>query len=289
MLVFAHVVEAGSFSGAGRRLGLAKSSVSKHVAKLEARLGAQLLHRTTRAVALTEVGRAFHDRCARIAREIEEAEREAGRAHASPQGLLKLNVPASLGRLRLAPLIAEFLAEHPKVRVDVALDERFVNAVEGGFDVTVRVTRALDDSSLIARRLAPTRIVVCGAPSYLRERGVPRTPAELARHECLSYSHARHEAWRFAGCAADVEVAVAGRFRANDGDALREAALAGMGLAQVPEFIVAPELTRGALQAVLEPYEVSSCAIWALYPPSRYLSPNVRAFVDLLARRLCRS
>ncbi len=287
MLVFAHVVEAGSFSGAGRRLGLAKSSVSKHVAQLEARLGAQLLHRTTRAVSLTELGRAFHDRCARIAREIDEAEQEARRAHAAPQGLLRLNVPASFGRLRLAPVIAEFLAEHAKVHVEVTLDERVVNAIEGGFDVTVRVARALADSSLIARRLAANRIVVCGAPEYLRRRGVPRTPADLARHECLLYSHAPRDAWRFAGCAP--EVSVAGRFRANDGDALREAALAGLGLAQVPAFIVAPELARGDLEAVLEPYEPRASAIWALYPPGRYLSAKVRAFVDLLARRLAHS
>ncbi len=286
MVVFAQVVEAASFSGAARRLGISKSSVSKHVAQLEDRLGAQLLHRTTRRLSLTEAGRAFYERCAQIVREVEEAELEVGRSHAAPQGLLKVNAPMSFGQLRLAPVLAEFLARHPRVRVEMTLDDRVVNTIEGGFDVTIRVAPALADSSLIARRLAPNRVVVCGAPDYLARRGVPRTPADLVQHECLLYTYlSSRDAWHFVGPEGDEWVTVAGSFRANNGDVLREAALAGLGLVQLPSFIVGPDLARGSLEAVLVPYEDRSTAIWALYSPTRHLSAKVRAFVDFLAER----
>ncbi|MGI0028305.1 MAG: LysR family transcriptional regulator [Nitrososphaera sp.] len=286
MVVFAQVVEAESFSGAARRLGLSKSSVSKHVTQLEDRLGAQLLHRTTRRLSLTEVGRAFYERCAQIVREVEEAELEVGNAYEAPQGLLKVNAPMSFGQLRLAPVIAEFLGRHPKVRVEMVLDDRVVNTIEGGFDVTIRVARALADSSLIARRLAPNRVVVCGSPAYLARRGVPRTPAELVRHDCLLYTYlASRDAWHFVGPEGEEWVSVSGSFRANNGDALREAAIAGLGLAQLPSFIVGADLARGALQAVLVAFEDRSTAIWALHSPTRHLSTKVRAFLDFLAER----
>ena len=287
MAVFAQVVEEESFSGAARRLGLSKSSVSKHVTQLEERLGAQLLHRTTRRLSLTEVGRAFYERCAQIVREVEEAELEVGNAQEAPQGLLKLNAPMSFGHLRLAPVIAEFLGQHPRLRVEMVLDDRVVNAIEGGFDVTIRVAPALADSSLIARRLAPNRVVVCGSPDYLARRGVPRTPADLVRHACLLYTYvAPGDAWHFVGPQGGEWVPVSGSFRANNGDVLREAAIAGLGLVQIPSFIVGPDLARGALQAVLVPFEDRSTAIWALYSPTRHLSTKVRAFLDFLAERL---
>lgn len=286
MAVFARVVEAGSFSAAARSLGLSKSSVSKHVAQLEAHLGAQLLHRSTRRVSPTEIGRAFQERCARIALEVEAAEREVGRSQAAPQGRLKVNAPMSFGQLRLAPLVAEFLAGHPRVRVDITLDDRVVNAIEGAFDVTIRVAASLADSSLIARRLAPNRVVVCGAPAYLKRRGVPRAPADLPRHDCLLYTLAARDAWRFVAPGGDACVSVAGSLCANNGDVLREAAVAGLGLAQLPFFIVAADLARGALEVVLESYEDRSTAVWALYSPTRHPSAKVRAFVDFLAQRL---
>ncbi len=174
MVVFAQVVEATSFSGAARRLGLSKSPVSKHVAQLEDRLGAQLLRRTTRRLSLTEVGRAFYERCAQIVREVEDAELEVGRTHAAPRGLLEVNAPMSFGQLRLAPVLAEFLARHPKVRVEMALDDRVVNTIEGGFDVTIRVAPALADSSLIARRLASE------SRGRVRRSRLPRAPRRPA-------------------------------------------------------------------------------------------------------------
>jgi DNA-binding transcriptional LysR family regulator len=281
MAVFVQVVETASFSEAARRVGLSKSSVSTHVAQLEERLGAQLLHRTTRRLALTEVGRVFYERSAKIVHEVEEAELEARRSHAAPQGLLKVNAPLTFGQLQLAPAIAEFLGNYREVRIDVTLNDRVMNPFEGGFDVTVRVTPPLADSSLIARRLAPNRLVVCGAPEYLARRGVPQRPADLVQHECLVYTH--FDAWRFAHADGPKSVRVAGRLRCNNGDLLRSAALRGLGLAQLPTFIVGPDIARGALQTVLVSYEDRSTGIWALYSPTRHLSAKVRAFVDFLA------
>jgi DNA-binding transcriptional LysR family regulator len=285
MAVFVQVVETASFSEAARRIGLSKSTVSAHVAQLEERLGAQLLHRTTRRLALTEVGRTFYERSAKIVHEIEEAELEARRSHATPRGILKVNAPVTFGHLQLAPVIAEFLSRYPEVRVDMRLDDRVVNPVEGGFDVTVRVTPPLADSSLIARRLARNRLVVCGAPEYFARRGVPQRPADLAHHDCLIYTHLLSDAWRFVDVDVPESVTVAGSLRSNNGDVLRLAAVRGVGLVQLPTFIVGPDLRRATLQAVLVPYEDRSTGIWALYSPTRHLSAKVRAFVDFLTAR----
>jgi DNA-binding transcriptional LysR family regulator len=284
MVVFAHVVEAESFSEAARRLALSKSQVSKQVAALEARLGAQLLHRSTRKLSLTEAGRGFYERCSEIVRAVEEAERAVIHAQSTPRGLLRVNAPMSFGQLVLAPLLPAFLAQHPELRVDLVLDDRRVDLIEGGFDLTIRIAPRLADSSLIARRIAPTRVVVCGAPDYLARRGVPETPEDLGAHACLLYSY--RERWQFRGPSGERSVGVAGPLLANNGDALREAALAGLGLVQLPRFLVAAELASGALYAVLEPYEHPGAAIWALYSPTRHLSGKVRAVVDFLAERL---
>lgn len=288
LVVFAQVVESSGFSAAARRLGLSTSAVSKHVAQLEARLGAQLLHRTTRRLSLTEVGRGFYEHCVRIVRELEEAELAVNRAHTEPQGVLKVNAPMSFGQLCLAPAMARFLDRHPKIRIDLALDDRRVDPVEGGFDVTIRIA-ALGDSSLVARRLAPNRVVVCGSHAYLTRHGIPRRPDDLRSHNCLLYAYlSSRDAWHFVGAEREEWVTVGGTLRANNGDVLREAALAGVGLVQMPSFIVGPDLARGALRAVLESYEDRTLSVWALYPPTRHLAPKVRAFIDFLARSFVR-
>jgi DNA-binding transcriptional LysR family regulator len=283
MLVFSHVVEAGSFSEAARRLALSKSQVSKHVAALEQRLGAQLLHRSTRKLSLTETGRSFYERCVRIVREVEDAERAVTSAQATPRGLLRVNAPMSFGHLALAPALPRFLSHHPDLRVELVLDDRCVDVIEGGFDVTIRAAKELSDSSLIARRIAPTRIVVCAAPDYLARRGVPETPDELGAHDCLRYAY--RERWIFQGPTGERSVGVSGPLLANNGDALREAALAGLGLVQLPSFLVRAQLASGALCTVLEHFEDRSASVWALYSPTRHLSRKVRAFVDYLCAR----
>lgn len=284
MAVFAAVVEAKSFSAAARRLGVSKSAVSKQVARLEQRLGARLLNRTTRRLALTEAGMAFYEHCARILAEAGEAELAVTRLHGRPRGTIRINAPMTFGLMHIAPAVSDFLAENPELRVDMVLDDRFVDLIDEGFDVAVRIG-ALADSSLVARRLAPVRTVVCGAPDYFRRRGEPALPADLADHNCLLYAYESTAEWRFEGPDGALAVRVRGDFRANNGDALRAVALAGHGITLIPTFIVGEDLASGRLRTVLDDYRVPERAVHAVYPHRRYLSPKIRAFVDFFAAR----
>ena len=284
--VFTQVVDAGSLSVAARRLGVSRSAVSKQLARLEDRLGARLVQRTTRRLALTEAGAEFYARCTRIVHDLEEAERGVGRLHAAPRGLLKVNAPMTFGHRHIAPAIGEFLRRYPEVQVEMTLNDQVVNMIEGGFDVTIRVVPALADSNLVARRLAPNRIVVCGAPAYFATHGRPRTPRDLVHHNCLHYTYlSTANLWHFVGPHGVESVEASGSLRANNGDALQAAARAGVGLAQLPTFIAGADLASGALETVLERYEDRSTSIWALYPTARHLSPKVRVFLDFLAAR----
>jgi DNA-binding transcriptional LysR family regulator len=190
----------------------------------------------------------------------------------------------SFGQLHVAPVITEFLERYPDVRIEMTLNDRVVDLVEEGFDLAIRIGR-LADSSLVARKIAPSRRVICGAPAYLDRRGVPAHPRDLAQHECLVYTYQAQPEWTLRDGAAEVKVAVTGRLRANNGDVLRTAALAGAGLALLPTFIVGDDLRAGTLRAVLGDYECKETAVFAVYPPSRHPSPKVRAFVDFLLSR----
>ena len=281
--VFVQVVERKSFSAAARHLGVGVSTVSKHIAHLESWLGAKLLHRTTRCLSLTEVGGVFHQRCIRIVAELGDAEVAASELQGTPQGLLRVNAPLTFGLLHVMPAISEFLQRYPDVKVDHTLNDRALDPIEGGFDVTVRIVAKLPPSDLIARKLAPNRLVVCGSPAYLALAGVPSGPRDLAHHSCLTYTYlASPSVWRF-GPHGETSVAVSGRVRANSGDALRDAAVAGLGLVQLPVFIVADALAAGLLQVVLEDHASLETWIYALHP--RRASAKVRAFVDFLAGR----
>lgn len=285
MAVFAQVVEEKSFSGAARRLGLSKAAVSRQVAALEDALGSQLLNRTTRRLSLTEAGLVLYEHCARIAAEAEAAERAAANLSAAPRGLLKVNAPMSFGQLHLAPALAAFLARYPEVELEVTLNDRYVNLIEEGFDLAVRIGR-LEDSSLIARRLAGARQILCAAPAYLARRGAPDAPLALKDHDCLLYSYQRSpNEWRFKGPRGEERVRVQGRFTANNGDVLRQAALDGLGVALLPSFIVGPDLRSGALTELLTAYRPPELGVHAVYPASRHLSPKVRRLVDFLAAR----
>lgn len=282
--VFARVVERKSFSAAARCLGLTTSAVSKQVSRLEASLGTRLLNRTTRSLSLTEAGATFYGRCVRILAEISAAEEAVGQLRERPRGTLRVSAPMSFGQLHVAPAIPEFLARYPEIRIDMTLDDRFVDLVEEGFDLAIRIAR-LPDSTLVARKLASSRRVVCGSPSYLSQHGVPEHPRDLAGHNCLLYSYQRENEWRFRGPRGEAKVTVLGSFRANNGDVLRAAALAGLGLVLLPTFIVGTDLRAGTLRAVLTSYAVSEEAVYAVYPHARHLSPKIRAFVDFLAKR----
>ena len=275
---FQKVVETGSFTAAAQALGITKSAVSKHVSRLEDRLGIRLLDRTTRRLRPTEVGAAFHQRISRILSDIEEAEDAAASLQAEPRGTLRVNAPVSFGVRHLGPLLNGFLDSHPGLSVDLVLNDRVVDLIDEGFDMAVRIAD-LADSSLIARRLAPARRVVCAAPDYWARHGKPRSPEELSGHECLAYSYMPgSREWIFGSGSR----AVAGRLTANNGDLLSAAAVAGLGVILSPTFIVGDDLRAGRLETALEEWEGPPLSIHAVYPHNRHLSAKVRAFVDYL-------
>jgi DNA-binding transcriptional LysR family regulator len=286
MEAFARVAEMGSFSAAARRLRTSKSLVSRQVAALEAELGVRLLHRTTRSLTLTEEGRGYREEVVRILAEIQDANMSVSRMQAAPRGRLKVNAPMSFSFLHLAPAIPDFLRRYPDVDLDMTLNDRFVDLVDEGFDMAVRIGR-LTDSALIARKLAPMRPMVCASPAYLKEHGVPSKPADLRQHQCLCNStNTLIDEWRFIdGGGRPVSVQIKGRLRANNGDTLRVAALNGMGLVYLPTFFIGGDLQAGTLVSVLSDYMPQDAGIYAVYPHSRHLLPKVRAFVDFLAER----
>ncbi len=287
MAVFARVVELESFTAAAAELRMSKSSVSKAIAALEDRLGARLLNRSTRRLALTEVGRGFYERCARIVAEAEEAELAVTHLQAAPRGTLRINAPVSFGALHLGPALASFMASYPELKVEIELADRFVDLLEEGYDVVVRIAEQLPDSSLIARRIAENDVVVCASPAYWQRRGRPEVPQDLAGHACATYAYSPspHD-WAFVGGdGRRLTVRVAGPLHTNNGDAALHAALAGLAVARLPRFICARELAAGRLETVLEDAMPPPTGIYAIYPHSRHLSAKVRAFVDFLATR----
>lgn len=283
--IFVRIAETGSFSAAARDLGLSKSVVSKKLAALEDRLGGRLINRTTRRLSLTEVGIVFLERAQRILAELEEAEQAVGQFNTEPRGVLRVNAPMSFGILHVAPALGEFMALYPDLSVTLDLGDRQVDLVDEGYDMAVRIA-ALPDSSLIARRLAPARQVVCASPAYWQRRGQPAHPRDLAGHDGLIYTYQRSpNDWRFRDGDGSFAVHVDGRLAANNGDVLREAALAGLGVCMAPTFIVGEDLRAGRLRAVLDDYIEDGLAIYAVYPHRRHLSAKVRAVVDFLAVR----
>lgn len=281
---FAAVIDCGGFSAAAQRLKVTKSAVSKQVSRLEERLGARLLNRTTRRLSLTEAGQAFHQHCLRILAEAEEAELAVSHLHASPRGLLRVSAPMSFGVRHLGPALCPFLERYPDLSLEVSFDDRLVDVLAEGFDVVVRISR-LADSSLIARRLAPVRRVVVASPAYVAARGMPQHPADLAHHTGLLYTlQTDLHTWPLVHAdGTRVDISVTGRVHMNNGDALREAAVAGLGIILTPTFIVGDDLKSGRLVRVMPEWSAPEIAVYAVYPPGRHLSAKVRAFVDYLA------
>lgn len=285
--VFAKVAAVGSLSAAGRTMGMSQTMVTKHIAALEARLGVKLFHRTTRRLSITEAGRNYLETAERILADIEAADAVVAADRFEPRGLLRLNVPVAFGTRQIAPLLFEFARRHPLVTVELGLNDRLVDLADEGWDLAIRIG-SLSNSSLIARRIAPSRTVVCAAPSYLAARGQPRTITELAEHNCLGYtlsSVTGVDQWIF-GAKRDVTVHVVGNLRANNGEALRTAAIAGQGLAYLPTFIVADDMRAGTLVALdLDQPTVEFGGIYAVFLPDRHPAAKVRAFIDFIANR----
>jgi DNA-binding transcriptional LysR family regulator len=287
MAIFARVVESGSFTSAAAQLVMSKSAVSKAVAALEDRLGARLLNRTTRRLALTEVGRAFYERCARIVAEAEEAELAVTRLQDTPRGTLRVNAPVSFGVRHLAPAISDFMARHPELSVDIDLVDRYIDLIEEGYDLALRIASELPDSSLIARRITNNEMVVCASPAYWNRRGRPARPEDLANHDCVTYAYSRSPGeWPLRGPdGSRVSVRVSGRLHSNNGDIALSAALAGHGVAHLPRFLCGPHLATGELERVLADAVPPPSGIYAVYPHNRHLSAKVRAFVSFLLER----
>ena len=283
---FVRVAETQSFSEAARRLRTSKSAISRSVGALETELGARLFNRTTRSLNLTEAGRGYFERVNRILADLDDADRALGQLQARPRGRLQVSAPMSFGFLHLAPALPEFLDRYPEVDVEISLNDRFVDLIDDGFDVALRIG-ALPDSSLMARRIAPIRRTLCASPDYFRRRGTPQAPDDLKAHECLRNSNvARTQEWRFVDADGKPRlVPVSGRVSANNGDALRVMALAGVGVASLPTFIVGADLSAGSLESALDRFIPQDLTLNAVYPHSRHLSPKVRAFVDFLVER----
>jgi DNA-binding transcriptional LysR family regulator len=283
MAVFVRVAESGSFTATARYFGMSPAMVSTHIRTLEKRLGVRLLNRTTRRVSTTEVGQNYYEQCLRILYEVEEAERAASDLQTAPRGRIRLTAPMTFGTRQLGPLIAAYLKSYSDVSVELSLDDRKVDLIEEGFDLAIRVGQ-LADSRLIARRITVAQAILCASRDYIAEYGVPKSPRDLVGHNCLTYTHSSSRSeWSFGGSGGTAEtIQVSGRFSANNGDALRRLALAGLGVILAPDFIVEDDLKAGRLIALMPAYTAIPFPFHAVYPHSRYLSAKVRTFVDFL-------
>lgn len=287
MAIFSKVVEEESFSGAARVMRLTPSAVSKQISRLEDRLGVRLLNRTTRRLSSTEEGAAFYQRCVRILTDIEEAELAVSRLHAAPRGTLRVNCGVAFGRHQISPLIPEFLERYPELSIEITQTDALVDLVDEGADVAIRFGY-LRDSSMVARQLAVSRRAICASPAYLEKHGTPETPTELPDHNCVTFSTLAHlNEWTFKmEDGSEFPFKAGGNFVANNGETVFEMVLAGLGIARLAEFLVAPAVREGKLVRILRPYyRDMEVPINAVYPTRRHLSPKVRAFVDFMVER----
>jgi DNA-binding transcriptional LysR family regulator len=279
--VFVRVIAAGSMSTAARDLGLSPAVVSKRIKRLEDKLGTRLLQRTTRQISLTEAGQGFHERVLTVLGGLEEAEAFASGRSSEVNGTLKISAPTSFGRMHVAPHLKPFMQAHPDLEIHLVLSDEFTDIVGGGFDLAIRIAE-LNDSSLVARKLAPVRRVLCASPDYLAEHGEPVTLEDLKRHRCLPAHN--HEAWRLEGPTGAVTLRPEGMLTTNSSEVIREAVIAGLGIALRSTWDIGAELKSGKLVQVLPAYESSrNVALSAVYPSRQFLPAKVRLFIDYVA------
>lgn len=282
MQVFCMVVDRGSFVAAAEPLGISKAGVSRHISMLEQRLGARLLHRTTRRLAVTEEGRLFYQHARDVLNRIDEAESSVSRNVREPVGTLRINAPFSFGILQLAARWSRFLEQYPKIELDVSLNDRVVDLVEEGFDIAVRIAN-LGDSTLIGRRIASTRMRLCAAPSYLRNAPLLDEPADLLAHRIIAYTHFMSgNEWRYTGPDGEGAVSTRPIVRSNNGDTCRAIALAGQGILLHPSFIIGDDIRRGDLVEVLPAYRFVELGVYIIYPTRKYVPPKVQAMINFL-------
>jgi DNA-binding transcriptional LysR family regulator len=283
---FVQVVESGGFAAAARQLALSRSAVNKLVLNLEDDLKVQLLHRTTRKVTPTPTGLAFYERCVGILADLAEAELAAAQMHTEPKGQLRVNAPMSFGTLHLAPAIAEFLQQYPDLQIELSLSDRFINPIDEGFDITIRIAQPPNSPSLIVHELCPAPVLLYAAPAYLARHGTPQHPQDLAAHACLPYGHlASAHQWVIVGSGEEYKVNVNGPLCSNNGEPLREAAIQGLGITLLPAFLIDADVRAGRLQHVLASYAAPPISVCILYPVNRHLSTKVRLLTDFLKSR----
>ncbi|KQQ44767.1 LysR family transcriptional regulator [Rhizobium sp. Leaf311] len=285
IFAFIAVVDAGSFSGGAQAIGLTRSAVGKAVTRLETRLGVRLLYRTTRKLSVTDDGRVFYEHCSRVVSLLEETEASVGQKSAIPTGVLRMTMPEAFGRTHVLPLLYRYMKEWPHLQVDVNFSDRIADLVEDGFDLAVRIGTSGTDTRLISRVVAEYSSIICASPAYLDRRGRAETPEDLASHDCLSFkSGSRKQPWRLREIDGTWStVGGGGRLRLDSGEAIRDAAIAGMGVAYLPSFLVNDAVAGRRLEPVLTAFETQTIPIIVVYPSKRYLSAKVRRFIDLMA------
>jgi DNA-binding transcriptional LysR family regulator len=289
MAVFVRVAELGSFSATAAAFGISPQMVGRHITALETRLGVQLINRTTRRQSLTEFGTSYCENCRAILADLDLAEAQALNVQTTPRGLLRVNAPVTFGSHVLIPVITEYLKAHPEVQVDLSLSDRFVDPVEEGYEAVFRLGPLADSASLMARSLAPYRLIACASPAYLAERGLPLVPEDLRRHDCLGFSYssgAIGQEWQFWRDEQPFNVPVDSRFRANDWRALYRSALLGFGITMGFEAAMAEDLSAGRLVRVLPGFEGLSRPLHLLYARDRRMTPKLRHFIDAAVRGL---
>ena len=288
IMIFMAVVDAGSFVAGGHALGLSRSAAGKAIMRLEDRLGSRLLNRTTRTLSLTEEGRVFYEGGLQVLASVDQAEASLGGKGGKPRGILRLTVPSAFGRLVVLPVIRKFLSAWPDLQVEVSFTDRLIDIVEEGFDLAVRIGVTTSDTRLVSRVVARYKAALCASPAYLSARGEPKELDDLSSHDCLLFnSRNQRQGWRFRDeDGAWVKAPVRSRLRLDSGEALRDCALAGLGLALLPDFLVGSDLAAGRLRRVLPDLETDDVKILTLYPDKRLLEPRVRYFIDLLVEEL---
>ncbi|NEJ25425.1 LysR family transcriptional regulator [Rhizobium leguminosarum] len=290
IMIFMAVVDAGSFIAGGQAMGLSRSAAGKAVIRLEDRLGARLLNRTTRTLSLTDEGRMFYERGLQILASVDEAEASVAGQNSTPRGVLRFTVPDAFGRLVVLPLLEKYLRAWPDVQVEVSFTDRLADIVEEGFDLAIRIgaTATASDIRLVSHVIATYKALLCASPSYLTERGEPGAIDDLAAHDCLIFAgRNQRQGWRFRGDGGPwVKAQGRSRLRLDSAEAIRDAALAGLGIALLPDFLVADDLAAGRLRQVLPDLETDDAKIVTLYPDKRLLEPRVRHFIDLMVEEL---
>jgi DNA-binding transcriptional LysR family regulator len=286
MQVFTMVVELGSFTAAANAFRVSPAMVSKHINALEQRLGATLLTRTTRRLHLTEIGQDYYESCKQILKQVEAAEAGAAIMRGTPKGLLRVSAPIWFGAITLSPIICDYLSAYPDVNIELSLSDRFVDIIDEGFDVAIRIGE-LDDSSYIARRLSKFELSICAAPAYLEKYGTPRKPEDLLAHQCLGFTNWRSRSgWKVIQKSMAIQNEIQSRFDSNNGQALRAAALKGIGIIMMPKVLLTEDLKAGTLIEIMQAFTPPPRPVSAVYPKEKQATPKLTSFVDFLIAHL---